>query len=340
MFVVYDFQTEIYNPFDVIVNKSHISSSRNLTSRLANSLLLMEKLEHLEISDYHFSRSHINPVIVQNAASLRVLETHEILPSSQQGPVVNSQLKKLECRFLSPGTVCPVLEELMIYPCCALGPVDQLPILTMRKLVFYSKSRDERLATDSDGNCTAHNDEEPGEFHVKILQAAKRLVHLTHLELFFDFDYDDIPDEYFAPTLLDNFTSLVHLELTFPHNDFAFDQKVVQLVRQNPGLRHLKLNEFDLSDTALTSVAGLRYLRHLELYGFRGRFTVNGVLALFRSPLRPLLLFAGVPVRSETTHEERKEIWDEIDLIAAERGKPLKEIEEWFPDYFTFQFED
>ena len=210
----------------------------------------------------------------------------------------------------------------------------------MRKFVFHSKTREERLEeTDSDGKCTVHDDKDPEEaFVVKILQAVKRLVNLTHLTIEFAFDVD-----YYAPdddifTLMDDFTSLVHLELTFPLTNFAFDQKVVQLVRQNPGLRHLKLYDFELSDIALTSISGLRDLRHLELEGKMSRFTVNGLLTLFRSPLRALLLFARLEV-SETTGEERKEIVDEIDLIAEERGKPLKANDYQF-DIFTLEFED
>ena len=361
-------EIQIHNPLNLMVVYDRSGNAQTLR-RLSESLLLMENLSHMETSDcYIIDRKHINPVIVKNAASLQVLITNENLPSSQEGPATYSsfhvsqyghcrvllppnsspliyqQLKKLECRFLSPGTVCPVLEELRIFPCCSLGPVDQLPILTMRKFVFRSSTRDEMDEnTDSvTGLCTAHEEQdEAEEFEVKILQAAKRLVNLTHLELNFDFDVDFHAPVDDVSTLMDDFTSLIHLDLTLPHSDFAFDQKVVQLVCQNPGLRYLKLYDLDLSDIALTSVVRLQDLRHLELDGPRSRFTVTGLLTFFRSSVRPLLLFASMSV-PEATGEERKEILDEIDLIAAERGKPLKAIDDQFvvPDIFTLEFED
>ena len=354
--LVYKLEVGIYNPLDLIVNKSHISPSRNL-QLLARSLLQMQCLTHLNTSKCSIlGRRYINPVILKNAATLQVLDTPENLPSSRRGPayykssglpsnsspVIYRQLKKLACMFLSPGTKCPVLEELTIHPCCALGPVDQLPILTMRKFVFRSKIREYEDTNDTDsitGQCTRHDDyDEDERFVSKILQAAKRMVHLTDLTIYYDFDVDYNAPVDLISTLLDNFTSLVHLDLTVPSINFAFDQKMVQLVRQNPGLRHLKLYNFELSDIALTSIAGLRDLRHLDLTGRKSRFTVNGLLTLLRSPLRSLLLFFSLDVHG-TTGDERKEITDEIDLLAAERGKPLKANKFEFLDSYTFEFE-
>ena len=122
---------------------------------------------------------------------------------------------------------------------------------------------------------------------------------------------------------MDNFTSLVHLNLSLPKNDVIFDEKVDQLVRQNPGLRKLILCGMNLSDAVLTSVTRLHHLQHLKLSGSEVRFTVNGVLTLLSSRLRTLLLFGGFDV-PETTDEEKKTILADMRLIAAERGKPLK----------------
>ena len=85
---------------------------------MAQSLLLMEKLSHLETLHGLFKSEYVNPIIGKNAAFLQVLETGYNLPSPHQGPVVYPQLKKLNCRFMSQGTECPVLEHLITDPCC------------------------------------------------------------------------------------------------------------------------------------------------------------------------------------------------------------------------------
>ena len=321
-------KTKIHNPLNLIVWNNW---SRNAPEwrRLTKSMLLMEKLSHLETSDcYVMDRKYINPVIVKNAASLQVLDTDGNLPSSQQGPVVYHELKKLDCRLLSQRTECPVLEELTIRPCCALGPVDQLPILTMRKFVCVF---DPSLEPDRADFffCTLHDCDE-GKTKVRhaqnLFQAAKRLVHLNHLTIDLGVPVHDVS------TLMDNFRSLVHLNLTFPHTDLAFDQKVDQLVRQNPGLRELILCGLSLSDAALTSIARLHDLQHLKL--LRGvRFSEEGVLTFLRSRLRPLLTLVTIEMNDDVAEE----ILDEIALIAAERGKPLiRKVAAG--DTFTFEF--
>ena len=108
--------------------------------------------------------------------------------------------------------------------------------------VFRSKTREEQMDDETDsitGLCTTHDDqdeEEDEEFVLKILQAAKRLVNLTHLTIWFDPDVD-----YFAPvhdlsTLMDNFTSLVHLELVLTVTDFDFDPVLIVLMMRIPHL--------------------------------------------------------------------------------------------------------
>ena len=169
----------------------------------------------------------------------------------------------------------------------------------------------------------------------KLTQAVKRLVHLTHLTIYFEDEVPVLFDGFL--TMMDNFTSLVHLDLDLFDIDLPFDRNIDQLVRQNPGLRHLSPGNFEISDAALTSIGRLRDLRHLRMLNNRANFTVNGVLTLPRSGLRFLLTFAEVIV--EMTDEVRNEISDEIDLIDAEREKFLirNEVVE---DSFTFEFED
>ena len=72
-------------------------------------------------------------------------------------------------------------------------------------------------------------------------------------------------------------------------------------------------------------------------------FTVNGVLTLLRSRLRPLLRRCSVAKFDvyEMTDEGRKEIFDEIDLIAAERGRAVTVNggKDWYGETIAFNFE-
>ena len=278
-----------------------------------------------------YERKYINALIVNNAASLQVLVTFDNLPSSRQGPVVYPAIEETEMLFHGfgnrmPGSGRPDDQSLLLTGTSgsAADPDDAQVRVSLR---------------DPHLNFAMIHDVNDEVQHVprKAFQAAKRLVHLTHLTIYFSFysDYDVPVDD--LSTLMDNFTSLVHLELVLPVTDFDFDQKVVLLVRQNPGLRHLELFDFDLSDIALTSIGRLRDLRHVKLDGRKSRFTVNGLLTLFRSPLRSLLLFAGFVVCG-TTDDEKDEITGEIDLLAAERGKPFEANKHEFLDTYTFSF--
>ena len=300
--------------------------------RLAKSLLLMENLKQLVATDCgRLTSENINPVIVKNAASLQVLYTNFNLPSDGK-PVVYQRLRKLRCRFLSQWTECPVL-DLAICSYCEPEALIHLPIQTMRRFVSRRILDDE---PDDESDDETRLNVFPNDSYLQpnpqtVVQAAKRLIHLTHLVLSFadnDVHCDDIL------TLLDDFTSLFYLELDLFINNFNFDQKVDQLVRQNPRLHHLRLNCLTISDTALTSIVRLPDLRHLELHGNNTRLTADGVLTLLRSRLRPLLRLAGFTVAMN--NNKRKKILHEIDLIAEERGKPLIRKED---AQFSFEFE-
>ena len=206
----------------------------------------------------------------------------------------------------------------------------------MRKFFCYFKQPDNAEET---GFCNLHQRDYEGTVNIahKLFQAAKRLVNLTHLTLrstlnVHGFAVDDVS------SFMDNFRSLVFLELIFEARiDLAFDQKVDQLVRRNPGLRKLVFFGLNLSDATLTSVARLHHLLELRLHGPRVRLTTNGVLTLLRSRLRTLLRVARFEVRGPTG-TERQEILDEMDRIADERGAP-SELE-FDDETFSFKFED
>ena len=296
---------------------------------LSQSLLLMENLKQLiacECLSFDLEKA-TKSVIGKNAASLQVLYTSSDLPS-RNGPVTFQQLKKLDCTFLSPGTECPVLEELIIYPCCDVEALNHLPALTMSKFMCWRTSEPD----EKPDLCPVHGNRLSSTFTQEVVQAAKRLIHLTDLTICFEqwaYPCNDIE------TIMDDFHFLVGLDLVFFANEFDFDPQVDQLVRQNPHLKHLQLVCLKLSDAALTSVARLPDLRHLVLYGSDVRFTADGVLTLLRSGLRHQLRFAELRY-FELNGEERTSISDEIDLIAGERGKLLKSMEE---STYTLKFE-
>ena len=330
------FEIQIQNPMNLIMESNLFGHAAKL-QLLAQSLLLMEKLEHVDTKECFLNWKQIHHVIVKNAASLQVLDTNCNLPSSRPA-VVYQKLKKLDCRSLRKGTECPVLEDLTISLCCKTDHLKHLPIRTMRKFNYVFRPPSSNDSWESLCSCLEWAMPNNWTFGQNVFQAVKRLVHLTHLTINFgrgfDFHSFSVHD---VSTFMDDFTSLVHLELTLPHIDFVFDQKVDRLVRQNPGLRKLIFWGLGLSDAALTSVARLRHLQDLQLEGSEVRFTVSGVLTLLSSRLRSLLLVARFNIR-EMTDEGRKEILDEFDRIAAERGMPLKVQDFVCPNYHIFSF--
>ena len=305
-------EIQIPSPLDLIVANDSCENDP-----LSKSLLLMENLKQLEVYQcvYFDLKEATESVIVKNAASLQVLYTAFDLPSDSS-PVIYQQLKKLDCIFMSPGTECPVLEELIIYPCCDVEALNHLPILTMRKFMCKMSSEPD----DETGLCRFHGDRLPPTFSQKVVQAAKRLVHLTHLKMYFK---ESAPLCNDIETIMDDFHFLVVLDLNLFAHEFNFDPKVDRLVLQNPHLKELTLVCLRISDPALTSIARLPDLRRLELHGHNVHFTMDGVLTLLRSRLRHVLIFAKLEYL-EMNGAEKKSISDEIDLIAGERGKPLK----------------
>ena len=320
-------EIEIHRPLDLIIVNDSTDSDP-----LSESLLLMENLKQLKVhecQDFDLGKA-TKSVIVKNAASLNDLYTSLDLPSNSS-PVIYQQLKKLDCILLSPWAECPVLEELIIYPCCDVEALSHLPILTMRKFrCRRSKEPDERTNL-----CSVHGDNVPFTFTQKVVRAAKRLVHLTHLTIHSDRWAPPCKD---IETIMDDFTSLVVLELTLFDYEFEFDGKVDRLVRQNPHLKKLRLAGLRISVPALTCISRLPDLRSLVLYGHNVRFTMDGILTLLRRRLRHQLKFAVIG-HVGISGDEKKTISDEIDLIAGERGKPLITIEQ--AEYpIKFQFED
>ena len=317
-------EIKIHSPLDLIVVNHSCDKDQ-----LSVSLLLMENLKQLEVNDCidNELETAIRSVILKNAASLQVLYTTSDLPSNSS-PVVYQQLMKLDCLFLSALAECPALEELIIFPCCDMEVLNHLPILTMRKFLCMKSS----VFDEETGVCRFHGDRLSSTFTQKVVQTAKRLVYLTHLTIHFE---DQAPPCNDIETIMDDFHFLVVLDINVFDYEFEFDAKVDRLVRQNPHLKELHLVCLRISDAVLTSIARWSDLRRLELHGYNVRFTMDGVLTLLRSRLRHVLTLADLR-HFEMNGEERKSVSDEIDLIAGERGKPLKMKEE---ETFTFSFE-
>ena len=201
------------------------------------------------------------------------------------------------------------------------------------------------------GPVVDHDEEDGGEDEKpEMNEFASVISRMTNLKELSIRDLEsNAPNAWKDPTqalrsMFEKLHQLEEISIHFMPCGFNLDSVMISLVQQNPNLRKVSLNFFDLTSAAFASLARLQHLSHINLPLGQLPFDVStrpvqmmtdNVLTLLRGSSQNVIC----ELRVWKTDVNLAQVTREIELMAEDRGTTFEKSNRGSCDFWKFMFD-